>query len=576
MDGDLGGSEGLAVTTTFGTLDFNDGAWLMSAQPHVEMMAKRVFPGANRSSSGELKLTDTPAMANDIEWFLGRYPLAASAAVKRRLTQQAGQHRRNMAQLTLLDASDYQPPALDLEVQPRQYQIVAAGKHAVGRSLLLGDDVGLGKTCSAICTFTTPGTLPAVVVCMPHLQQQWRAEIRKFLPKIRCHIVKKSSYYPIQFEPDVIILSYHKLDGWAKWLGEYCKSVVFDEVQELRRRGTNKYEAARRLANGMEFRLGLSATPVFNYGDEMYNVLSVLKPGCLGSYAEFCTAWCTAMNNDKNRLKDPRAFGSWLREQHLLLRRTRSDVGRELPAQSRFLQSVPSDPKPLEDAQTAASELANLILEGTREQAFSASGQFDALMRQVTGISKAPHVGAFVRLIVEGGEKVVLFGWHRAVFRLWEEILAPFNPVLYTGTESPTAKQESVERFKSGWSKVLIMSLRSGAGVDGLQHSCRTVVFGEFDWSPAVHEQCIGRVARDGQVDPVFVYYLMAHAGADPFIVETLGLKKEQLAGIRSPETGRDDSDFASPQASEHNIQQLARQFMSSKPRRSAQQISGK
>ena len=82
-----------------------------------------------------------------------------------------------------------------------------------------------------------------------------------------------------------------------------------------------------------------------------------------------------------------------------------------------------------------------------------------------------------------------------------------------------------------------MISLRAGAGLDGLQYSgCRTIVFGELDWSPGVHEQNIGRVHRDGQPDPVVAYYLVADDGADPIMVETLGLKQDQVDGIRNPD----------------------------------------
>lgn len=538
--------------------------WVMTAQPHVEMFAKRMFPGI-RASASKLRFSDTPQNCFDLRWFMQRFPLTITADDLDRLTGAADSHVRQMVRLDAIETPDYEPPEFEMEIQPRKYQRAAAEKYLIHGSLLVGDDVGLGKTCTAICTFTDKRTLPAVVVCMPHLQRQWLAEIRRFMPRLRCHIIKKATHYTIANNPDVLIISYHKLHAWGSYLADYCRSAVFDEVQELRRAGSNKYEGAERMSQGLDYRLGLSATPIFNYGDEMHNVMSILRPGCLGSQTEFLTAWCTSMGQDKNRIKDPRAFGAFLRDQHLMVRRTRADVGRELPEQSRMLQVVSNDTKPLEEAETAASELANLILEGSREQAFSAAGQFDTLMRQVTGISKAPHVASFVRLIVESGEPVVLFGWHRAVYRIWEEALAPFNPVLYTGSESTAAKAEALERFKNGYSKVLIMSLRSGAGVDGLQHCCKTVVFGEFDWAPAVHEQCIGRVARDGQMHPVFVYYLMAAAGADPHMVEVLGVKKEQLTGIRSPETGRDDADFANPQAGREKIAAMARKFLKKK-----------
>jgi SNF2 family DNA or RNA helicase len=139
-------------------------------------------------------------------------------------------------------------------------------------------------------------------------------------------------------------------------------------------------------------------------------------------------------------------------------------------------------------------------------------------------------------MLVEQGEKVVLYAWHREVYGVLLERLKDLNPVLYTGSENTPAKKEaSRNAFVSGESKVIIISLRSGAGLDGLQFACRTVVFGELDWSPGVMEQNIGRVDRDGQPDPVFAYFLVADSGSDPVISGVLGLKREQVELVVDP-----------------------------------------
>ncbi|MGZ3477548.1 MAG: C-terminal helicase domain-containing protein, partial [Polyangiales bacterium] len=157
------------------------------------------------------------------------------------------------------------------------------------------------------------------------------------------------------------------------------------------------------------------------------------------------------------------------------------------------------------------------------------------MLRQATGVAKAAFVADFVRLLVESGEKVVLFGWHREVYSLWMDRLRDLSPSLYTGTESPTQKDDARKRFLAGETPILIMSLRSGAGLDGLQEVCRTCVFGELDWSPGVHEQCVGRVYRDGQREPVVSYFLISEHGSDPAIADVLQIKRAQVDGMRDP-----------------------------------------
>ncbi len=278
-----------------------------------------------------------------------------------------------------------------------------------------------------------------------------------------------------------------------------------------------------------------SATPIYNYGEEFFNVLEVLRPAALGTREEFSREWCA----NSESIKDPQAFGEYLRREGLMLRRTRADVGRELPPVSKVPQVVDTDPEVLERVQGSAAELARTILatqESYRGQKFRATEEFNVLMRQATGIAKAPFAAQFVRLLLESEKKIILYGWHRECYALWMEQLSEFHPRLYTGSESPRQKEEAKETFLNGDCRLLIVSLRAGAGVDGLQKVCRTVVFGELDWSPGVHEQCIGRIARDGQVDPVVAYYLVAESGADPIMADVLGIKRSQIEGVRDPD----------------------------------------
>ncbi len=173
------------------------------------------------------------------------------------------------------------------------------------------------------------------------------------------------------------------------------------------------------------------------------------------------------------------------------------------------------------------------------------SEELDWKLRQATGVAKAGFVADFVKLLVESGEKVVLYGWHLDVYAIWKERLADLKPAFYTGSESTPQKEESRRRFIAGETQVLIMSLRAGAGLDGLQGVCRNVVFGELDWSPMVHEQAIGRVHRDGQAEQVMAYFLVAEAGSDPIVADVLGLKKSQIRGILDLEAQLEHVDTA-------------------------------
>jgi SNF2 family DNA or RNA helicase len=548
---------------TYGTILHHDDAWWIECEPQVALRFKRVFPKVKQDKQMFLCLSDTPENGRELAWFLQRYPMQMADRDRAHLGQREQQHRAFCADIGRILAGDYQPREYKLALPLREYQRVGADLALRTRGLLIGDDVGIGKTAQAIGVLSDPACRPALVVTLTHLPQQWKAELERFLPGIRVHILKKGQPYPLEGKtlfdrgmPDVLISNYHKLAGWAGELRRKVKSVIFDEVHELRIDDSHKYRAAQQIASKARLRLGLSATPIFNYGAEFRNIVEILKPGALGTKAEFDTEWCES----KGLIKNEKAFGGMLREAGLMLRRTRVEVGRELAALTKVPHVFEADGSEIARLAGPAADLARIILQqgGSGFEKLRASEEFSWRLRQATGIAKAPFVADFVRLLVEQGERVLLFGWHRDVYSLWADRLKDLEPVFFTGEESPSQKEESRQAFLTGKTKVLIMSLRAGQGLDGLQAVCRTVVFGELDWSPAVHEQAVGRIHRDGQADPVCAYFLMADTGSDPVIADVLGIKAAQLDGIRDP-----NADLVQPtQSDPERIKKLALDFL--------------
>lgn len=557
---------------TYGTLTrVESGDWLINPEAHVAMRLRRIFPRV-RSTAVGLVLGDTPEIAADLEWVMLRWPFVMTGQDAEHLAARADRYRESRDTVMRILAG-YVPPAewRDTAIPARSYQLEAAAVANETGRLLLADDVGLGKTLSGLLLLRNPDALPALVVTLTHLPAQWEREVRRFLPWLSPHVVRNGPVYdPLSgqhdlFDPtaDVLIMNYHKLSKWADYLKGVVRTVVFDEAQELRRSDSNKYEAALMIAREAQWRVGLTATPVYNYGGEIWNIVNVLGSDVLGSREEFLREWCGWGGGEKAAVREPKALGSYLRDEGVMLRRTRRDVGRELPDVIRVPHNVDVDAEQLDAMTSDAVDLAKRILTatGSNFDLMRASGDLDWRLRHATGVSKAPYVAEFVRMLVESGEPVVLFGWHRSVYDIWTEKLTkhlPRPPAMYTGSETPTKKQHEADRFLSGDTDVLIMSLRAGAGLDGLQERSSVCVFGELDWSPGVHTQAIGRLHRDGQPNPVVAYFLVADSGADPPMAEVLNLKAQQADPILDPDA---DSVIAgAPDAD--RVKRLAAEFL--------------
>jgi len=538
----------MGAEVLFGSIEKKDRSWRVRATPPVMLRLKRWFAQAPLGSGDSLMIYNNPSNCAELVWILDRYPMRVEPDDYFELVAKAEEQKERERTIAAVHAGKAGIPrgAFQLAIPARDYQVKAAQLCFHSGSLLLADQIGLGKTCASIELLSYEDCLPAIVIAPTHLPKQWQEQISRFAPDVTTHITTRVRPYPwTEKPPDVLITNYFKAVGWAERLvaeGRY-KTLILDEGHELRHFDTERYRAISSIRASVERCMLLSGSPIFNFGGEMWAVMNIVKPDALGSRPEFVREWCGGNENvgqtgaSKPKVTDPRALGIHLRDAGLMLRRTREDVGRELPPLNQIVQAVEADPERINEISTDLTLFARTLMSKSASNLakMNAGGQFDLKLRQATGLAKAPHVAHFVRMLLEEGERVVLFGWHRAVYDVWAEMLAPWKPAFYTGEETAAEKEESKRKFIEKETNLLIMSLRSGVGVDGLQGTCNIVVFGELDWSPAVMRQNSGRVHRDGQEKPTFAYILLSDQGSDPAMADVLRLKTGQLEGIIDP-----------------------------------------
>jgi SNF2 family DNA or RNA helicase len=532
---------------TFGDLffDHDEKKWIIAkAEPHVCMKAKQIFSKIPKSAT-TFDFPDTPGSCTDLKWFTDRYPLKISDTDLKKLLYQKKKYDKSLIEREAIFIPGYQPHPIELKPgkHTRNYQSTAKDFFEIVERMLLADDLGLGKSLTALlpCLSKKKPKLPALVVCPTHIADQWKTEAIEEYTNLKAVILSGHKVYDFP-EADIYIIRYSCLAKWIhNLLAIDLKYIIFDECQELRRDASQKYDAARTLSENVQYCMGLTATPTYNLGGEIYNVMDVLYPGCLSDRYDFAREWMEGgsfygYKNKANALKNPDAAGAYLRQEGLMLRRTRSEVGMELPEINKLVYTVEFDQHAIDQEEKLCRQLAMDVLYAEDvEERGHASGQLDIRMRQVTGIAKAKGVAAFVKMMIDNGDAVLLGGWHHEVYRIWEKEFLGYNPVWYTGRQSPKQKNEAKKDFIEGRTKLMIMSNRSGAGTDGLQKVCNTIVHGELDYSPQIHAQFAGRIDRPGQQNLVTEIFLNTEYGSDPGIIATLGVKSSQSHGILNP-----------------------------------------
>ena len=546
---------------TYGTLSYNrrGRCWTIRGEPCVTELAKRLFPGCDGRGRGVARFTAHRRIIGELNWLMLRYPLEIKPTDRARWENALAEAReyavRRERALTMPETAAPPKEAFSGELLPFQQQ--GLGFLLSTRRCLLADEMGLGKTVQALAFLATTAAYPAIIVVPPHLIRNWQREVERFLSpdgRLRVHVIRGLTPYALP-EADVYIIHYLLLRGWKDVLPEQgFRTVIFDEMQELRRNGTGKYSAASLLSEACENCIGLSGTPIYNHGGEIWNVVNIIDFHFLGDWESFSREWCYGYNSAI--VAKPELLGEHLRSEGLMLRRLKSEVLTELAPKRRLVQEIDWDDAVYRELMAPVAEQLKL-LRATDDPSRRAiiEDAISQTQRQATGIAKAPFVCAFVRALVEGGEKVLLMAHHHAVMDIYKKELKALRPHFITGRETDGQKDAAVRAFMEGKTDLLCISLRSASGLNLQRATC--VVFGELDWSPAVHSQAEDRAHRIGQQDSLLCYYLVSPRGSDRDMQDALGLKVSQFVAIMGDAQPSREDQFIQQSEARERIRRL-------------------
>lgn len=174
------------MPVSFGSIDYDQSAatWIVSGLPgHVSMRFKSVFSSIPTGSVPPFRIRDKADVPTDLEWFVSRYPMRVSDVAAARIAEGVLAYRENAARLAMLrDHANKPRPVTGFRegFSARPHQARAAEIARATGSLLLLDEVGLGKTVSALAMLSDGWGLPAAIVVQPHISTQW---VKRYIEK---------------------------------------------------------------------------------------------------------------------------------------------------------------------------------------------------------------------------------------------------------------------------------------------------------------------------------------------------------------------------------------------------------
>lgn len=465
-----------------------------------------------------------------------------------------------------------------LRFEPFDYQLRAAQtvlRRMRGRAIL-ADEVGLGKTIEAglvLSELRMRGLADRALVLTPAgLVEQWREELeRKFaLPTTIVKASGNGSGEGVAIDRPVTLASIAaaRRDPLRSALTEHAWDVVIvDEAHRLR----NPRSASGKLARELRARylLLLTATPVENKLSDLYQLISLITPGLLGTPAQFrAKHGGAAMDASAPRnVAELRA-----RTREVMVRHRRSEVALMLP--QRLAETVLVTPSQDEAALYAeitrrvraegrqASPSRLLTLRGLTRLAGSSPAAVAPTLtklgwadlaeqaRSIGAPEKARVLIETLRRHVNRGERVLVFtAFRQTLDTLAAEVeRAGLPAAVYHGSLSRREKEATIAAFRED--VPLLLSTESAGEGRNLQF-CHVMVNMDLPWNPMQIEQRLGRLHRVGQQHDVTLTNLVARGSIEQRILHVLEAKInlfELVVGELDMILGRvnDDFDFES------------------------------
>jgi SNF2 family DNA or RNA helicase len=449
-------------------------------------------------------------------------------------------------------------------------------RRPMGGRAILADEVGLGKTIEAgiiLKELTVRGLARRVLILTPAaLVEQWRAELEsKFFEAFDTPATPRD-WRRVQRA----VVSYDRAIS-ARHAKEILRHrwdlVIVDEAHKAKNHRAARYRFLQQLERN--YILLLTATPLQNNLRELYNLVTLIRPGQLGTWAEFRRLHVA--RGDGRGIKDPEALKALTGE--VMIRTRRSSVAhaldlpprrpshppvRFMPAEAKLYRDTVAFLRDLyrdgfiqrsdeEEAQDRARrarrtgkgifqlELVRLcqrLCSSARALADSldtlATGELvtreyrakaRALARAARRVTRHGKLVALEQVLDEHEGRVIVFSEHLPTLALIADRVKKLNrtPIVYEGALSTRERTKRLTAFREDERAVLVATR---AGTEGLNlQFCNVLVNYELPWNPMVVEQRIGRIHRIGQTREAHIINLAAEGTVEEHVLRLLDQK---------------------------------------------------
>ena len=404
---------------------------------------------------------------------------------------------------------------------------------------ILADTMGLGKTLQTLAYISTEKLKKTLVVAPASVKYVWEKEVKKWTKLSPIVIESKSSLSTlVHASHDVFIINYDILKRFFNEIHALrWDCLVCDEFHYIKNSAAQRTKLTKIIASNIPRILLLSGTPLLSRPVELFNGLSLMDPVKWNDWFAFTKRYCGGKQG---------YWGGWeakgatnieelqSRISRYFLRRKKEEVLTELPPKTFIDVPVEMNEIDRHDYEAILNDFQEYLEEvkGNTDDETKKSSQANKLvklnkLRQATTAAKYNTALEMITDMIDNGEKVVVFSvYNDPLNKLKEKFKS--KAVLLTGKTDKDGRKNAVEKFQENDKVRLFLGGMKSAGVGITLTAASNVLFIDYSWVPADHEQAADRIHRIGQTaENVTIYQLYVRGTIDAFMQEMLEEKKE-------------------------------------------------
>ena len=449
--------------------------------------------------------------------------------------------------LIVPDFEGLQAPVYLPNLAPLPHQLEVANQviEKMNGKAILADEVGLGKTIEAgliMKEYMIRGLVKKILILVPaSLVSQWTHELNT-----KFHIPAapyKKSYRWEQYDCVVTSLDLAKRSPHREEIYEQqYDMVIVDEAHKLKNHQTKNYAFVQQIKK--KFCLLLTATPIQNRIDEIFYLVSLLKPGHLGTQSSFLEKY----KKQKASLQENEHLRQLVNK--VMIRNRRNETGMEWKKRRvetiviSFTESEQALYDSLNKLKNPEQQAAISMITLQREACSSKEALFytlqkmyenenahsrmkeniEAIVKNIEAVSVNSKANKALELIKQIDDKVIIFTEYRAtqLYLQWFLRQHGIYAVPFRGGFKRGKKDWMRELFQHK-AQVLIATEAGGEGIN-LQF-CHHMINFDLPWNPMRLEQRIGRIHRLGQEHDVHIYNFAIQHTIEEHILKLLHQK---------------------------------------------------